>query len=49
MITILLLYIIACIEFQYHANIVVFYSVVTQKYAFHTDAVIRVTTGKIGQ
>ena len=43
----LLLYITACIEFQYHANIVEYYSVATQKYACHTNAVIRVTTSKI--
>ena len=46
-ITILLLYITACIEFQYHAYIVGYYSVETQKYAYHTNAVIRVTTNKI--
>ena len=44
-ITFLLLYIIACIEFQYHANIVGYYSVETQKYACHTNAVIRVNMG----
>ena len=43
----LLLYIIDCIEFQYHANIVGYYSVAMQKYACHTNAVIRVTTSKI--
>ena len=47
MITTLLLYIIACIEFQYHANIVEYYSVETQKYACHNNAVTRVMPSKL--
>ena len=46
-ITILLLYIIVCIEFKYHANIVGYYTVEIQKCASHTNVVIRVTTSKI--
>ena len=39
-ITILFLYVIACTEFQYHANIVWFYSVEMQKCACLTNDVI---------